>query len=272
MRTHSEHVLLVLLASVSIASCNSNDAASPDSGPSDASTDAASMSDMTPEDADLLDAGDMFTPTDASMSDATVEDAGACVDPPSGPPVPSDVPSRQTVTFHVTGSGYLGVRSGIAPCNPFSIFSGTTEIDQVGGLQVLCEGPLPPSPTVSRYMMLGEYDLEWDARQLVSYTTAYDCAAHGWPGAGCQRERHDVHQPVDAGHYRVRVAVDDVLPGSCTEVGDAPGFFACSDFGSGGPPPFGSTPTTCPTGRTFDVEFDLPESGDIVVNVVVPAP
>lgn len=276
MSQHLSILLCAVVASTASFGCTASNAPVPDAAVSDATVVDAHSTDMSTHDAHLLDAsdadaGDMSTADDAEVPDAMMADAGACVDPPSGVPVPTDLPARQLVTFHVTGSGYLALARGVAPCNPFSIFAGSTEVDQVGGLQVLCEGAVPPSPTVTRYVQLGSHDLTWDARQLISYTTAYDCDAHGWPGRGCTRERHDVHQPVDAGHYSVRVAIDDELPGSCFAVEGEPGFFECSSGGSGGPPG-GGTPTTCPTARTYDVEFDLPASGNLDVDVLVPSP
>lgn len=205
---------------------------------------------------------------DAAGEDAG-EDAGACVDDPTGPPVPVEVASRQTVTFHVTGSGYLGTRAGFSPCEVFSIDRGETNVPLVGAFQCLCECAPPGAPALLEYVALGEHDVVWDARELVSYTTAWDCAEHGWAGAGCQRQRHDVRQPVVAGHYTVRFPIDDELPSGCS-AGSTPDTYVCDS--ATGPSEPSLSVNLCPSERYVEVEFDLPETGDIVVDVVVPPP
>lgn len=229
-----------------------------DAGTDSGTTDAHELD--AHDDADEVDLGGDLGP-DAS------EDAGACVDDPTGPPVPVDVASTQTVTFHVSGSGYLGTLGGFSPCETFALDRGETKVPLVGAFQCLCECPAPGAPSLVQYVALGEHDVVWDARELVSYSTAYDCSTRGWPGAGCQSQRHDVRQPSVAGHYTVRLPIEDELPASCSESG-TPGTYSCS--GSVGPGGVVGAVDLCPSTRTVEVEFDLPESGDIVVDVVVP--
>ncbi|MBK8170762.1 MAG: hypothetical protein IPK60_10540 [Sandaracinaceae bacterium] len=234
----------------------------------------------TPEtDGGGLDAGALDAGRDASFdasadsgadsgADAGADagpDAGACVDPPTGVPFPADVASTQTVTFHVSGTGYLSTQGSIAGCSPFGVQQAGADIPLRGAYECLCECPPPPADVAAQVVLLGDYDLTWDARRLLSYTTAWDCSTHGWPGGGCQRDRHDVFQPVEAGHYNARFGIHDELPAGCSE-GEA-GVYSCFSAGPGVIPTSG----ICPADRFIEVEFDLPASGNVDVNVTIPA-
>ena len=112
-------------------------------------------------------------------------------------------------------------------------------------------------------------EIDWDARTLVTYTIPYDCATHGWPGAGIQQETQAVSQPVAPGHYVAHMVALDGVPTGCVVDGD--GTARCPmRFGGPGYPPFTGSYGLCPGGRTLDVPFDLPTSGDVTVPVTVP--
>ncbi len=207
-------------------------------------------------------------PTDAGADGADGgADASPCNDPPQDTPPPPTVDSRQTVTFHVSGNGLL-VTGANGPCAPLSFSSGADTLTLVGASECGCECSPPIGPSVGQLVRLGTYDMVWDARALVSSYRALDCTRPGPWGPICRRTRLDGRQPVPAGRYTARFAIEDTLPEVCTSTGGTPETFSCRDpgiyrdFGGG----------QCRASRYVDVEFDLPESGDIEIDVVIPSP
>ncbi len=239
--------------------------------------------------ATLAGCGAFVSPADTGSEAGTdarlgrdVEDAADAVDAradaPGGTcetaPV-TDVPSRQTVrfTFPATTTGYL-VSDGVG-CSPaaYTRLDGATETAVPLGLgfQCLCECPRPPDPYASALMSFmavrGVPGLTWDAREIVTCTSAFDCGTR-WPGAGWQTVVNAAWVPVQPGRYRATFGIVDTLPRGCFEATD--GAVTCSGeamYPSPGYfPPYG----ICPAMRRVSVEFELPASGDVIVPVPVP--
>lgn len=108
----------------------------------------------------------------------------------------------------------------------------------------------------------------WDARALVSSYRSLDCTQPGTIGPVCKQTRLDGLQPVSAGRYTARFAIEDTVPELCTSTGGTPETFSCRETGAS--PDFGGG--QCRASRYVEVEFDLPESGDVEVDVVIPPP
>lgn len=142
------------------------------------------------------------------------------------------------------------------------------------GFECLCECPNPGGPFVQAWRKLGPGEsvtLDWDGRALVTYTTAYDCSTHGWPGQGVQAQLNGALQPTAPGKYRVTIDVASAPPTGCSQTASLPEW-TCSGGYPGSPGYPGSTPPTimqlCPAGdgnTTASATFDLPASGAIDV-------
>jgi hypothetical protein len=136
--------------------------------------------------------------------------------------------------------------------------------------QCLCECPGPPPPTFTTAPIVRAggmaVTIDWDARNVATCEQPYDCAMHGWPGVGVISETVAVPLAVDAGHYRVTLAVVDSVPSGCTTGAD--GAIQCDPR----PGPGGGIGTydLCMTSRTVTAEFDVPMAGDVTVPVVIP--
>jgi hypothetical protein len=74
-----------------------------------------------------------------------------------------------------------------------------------------------------------------------------------------------VARPVSAGHYRATMTFDNTLPAACQDPGKT-GTATCTHPLSGMPP---STYSRCAGDLPARAEFDLPDSGDIVVDLLV---
>lgn len=178
----------------------------------------------------------------------------------------AEMPSRATVRFRFRGtSGWLATQGRY--CSGMVIERvGGGVVPRVFGAGCLCECAAPPPPSVSQVRALnGAQELTWDGRGLVSCSVAVDCATRGWPGVGVQFTYQSVMQPVAAGRYRASFATYTEAPFNCRGDADA-GMLDCT--APPGPPMLGhSGDSLCNADATLSVEFDLPASGEVVVDV-----
>lgn len=223
--------------------------------------DAATAQDGAP-DASVDVAPDARDAAAEAATDAPVDvSPGTCATMPV-----AEVASRASVRFRFAATtGWVATQGRY--CLPM-------KIDRVGGGDLLlgfgagclCECPAPPPPSVVAVRALdGSAELRWDGRALATCTSAVDCATRGWPGVGVQYETRAAAQPVAAGQYHAVFAVYDEAPTYC--FGDG-GVRTCS------PPPgppmlggFGSGNVLCNGARRVEVTFELPASGEVVVDV-----
>jgi hypothetical protein len=198
---------------------------------------------------------------------------------PDGEP-PADVPSRAQVRFNFAASqaaGYLVVAG--RGCAPFTVEQvrgdGSTEMVRSGVTQYDdCSGSPPPldfgTTSLVDLSTPRTAALSWDGRAVQVYNTCTDCSQGGTVGGGILEQlAAGGSAPVDPGTYRARFAVlaapDQV---GCQLNPD--GTASCT------PPYIGPTDglydlPPCPGGgRYLTVDFTLPASGQ--VDVDVPAP
>jgi hypothetical protein len=204
---------------------------------------------------------------DAAAGDA-LDSGPACV---ANPPAPPDTPSRQTVRFHFASrsSGFLVSRG--YECSPITVAryaeTGATSLTLDLLTQILCEGPVPPSPGPASAVALSQPGgpvLTWDARELEAHKACVDCSSRGWTGMPSFPVTVYARVPVAAGHYRATFAVLDSLPSACSS---ADGITANCNTTYGSFYAIPSNISLCPSSRSLAVEFDLPVSGDLDVTV-----
>lgn len=211
-------------------------------------------------------------PADAPPLDAPPPDVAPDAPPPDRPvgtcqtmPV-AEVASRATVRFRFRSSTGWLTTAGMF-CAPFSIARvGGAEVTLGLPFQCICECPAPPPPGPSMLRRAGgTAELTWDGRGLATCTEAVDCSTRGWPGAGFQLTTRAVAQPVAPGRYRATFGFFDALPDECS-AGGGDGTASCSRFG---PPGFpgGRGWARCESERTVSVEFELPMTGEVTVDV-----
>lgn len=192
---------------------------------------------------------------------------------------PQDIASTQTVTLELTNvsnEDRFVVTQGMY-CTHFGIaaeHSGSySTLALQMGFQCLCECANPGQPHATDYRRIapGEsWSTTWDARKLVTYSEDYDCAEHGWPGAGVQQQLQGVQQPVATGNYRWTLAVETSLPESCTPDGEGIEY-SCWESAPGSYQDMpGAIAAICPSASLLSVDFALPESGDIAVTAEIP--
>jgi hypothetical protein len=175
-----------------------------------------------------------------------------------------DEPSKQTVTFEVT-NGATAPRSVAiegAGCTPFMILATDparlvrTSAANPCGPCMQC--PNPPSGTkrVAELAPGQSVELSWDARQVsVAQQTAM-CNGTPTPYTSV------VASPVEAGSYRVRVAVFSTKPPGCSANG------ACD-------PPVTTVQEAlpyadlCSSSAQVEADFELPAEGDVTVPVTI---
>jgi hypothetical protein len=152
---------------------------------------------------------------DAGNADASGRDADGSTDADAAPP--TEMPSRQSVTFnlHNNGATEKWVVTKGQRCTPFAIGG----VELVPPYNCACECPAPPPLGATYFTHVAPNEtltVTWDARQLVEWETAVDCATRGWPGIAGS-ELHYVMQPVAAGSYRATFGYETAMP----PVGDA---------------------------------------------------
>jgi hypothetical protein len=233
----------------------------------DGSVDAAAL-DAPPLDAAPQDA----PPADAPPADAPPPPDVAPDAPPPDRPVGTcetmpvaEIASRATVRFRFRSSMAWITSAGMF-CAPYSIARvGGGEVTLGLSFQCICECPAPPPPGPSMLRRAdGTTELTWDGRGLVTCSEVVDCAMRGWPGAGFQLSARAAAQPVAPGRYRATFGLFDALPAGCNSGGD--GTASCSRVGPP-MPPFGGPWMRCEAQRTVSVEFELPMTGEVTVDV-----
>jgi hypothetical protein len=178
---------------------------------------------------------------------------------------PVSIPSRQSVGFYVmtARSGWVVTEGWL--CAPLAIERqvGPNQWETVTlGLPFQC-GCECPSPGQAGPAQLGTpfKPWVWDARELVVVATTVSCSM----GTGIPNYSvtvlNSVARPVSAGHYRATMTFDNALPAACKDPGNT-GTATCTHPLSGMPP---TTYSRCAGDLPASAEFDLPDSGDIVV-------
>jgi hypothetical protein len=193
---------------------------------------------------------------------------GKCDD---GSPLPVSASSVQTVTFTLRnasgGTRYIVTEGN--QCTPFGIAWWTADSWQGLILKVgtptscngecnLCECDWPtPAPSAVRALEPGDsYAFEWSATSYAVCSTPIAACPNKtmWVAAG---------QPVAPGRYRLSVPLADAVPTDCSPTSDT-GKYTCSP----GALSFCMwVQATCRLQSSASVEFTLPESGNIQVDV-----
>jgi hypothetical protein len=211
------------------------------------------------------DGGDYVCP------DGIPADIETCDMCPEASPVPPDDNSRQTVRFNVAARSGWVVTQGQG-CGAVHIelvgTAGSEPLLQGLPYQVICEGPPPPpigATTVVDLTAGAEGVVAWDARYIVQYDVCTDCTAQGWPGEGVVHSTGGYYRAATAGHYRATFAVeDDIGSLGCQSFPD--GTATCNPPYDGGAS-YGQPYDLCNAQRVVTVEFDLPATGDLDVEV-----
>jgi hypothetical protein len=230
-----------------------------------------SASDQAASDSTANQAADAPIAVDRVVDGAPIVDATSVADAETDAG-PITLPSRQSVTFRfgtaragwVVTQGWLcapmAIERQIAPDQWESVTLGLP-------FQCGCECPSPGQvgprelKSITRPKML---EVVWDAREQVVVETTVDCLMSPAPHYTV-KVQSAVAQPVSAGHYRVSIPFDTTLPTVCQETGTT-GTATCTHPLMGMPP---STYSLCAGDLAAKGEFDLPESGDIVVTLSV---
>jgi hypothetical protein len=209
-----------------------------------------------------------FCPDAGSAEDSgNGADAGElCVE---GGPSLQSVPSNQMVTFRLENTGSTDVWAATQGnfCDAFAIDQNSptaAHIDLSFGFQCGCECPAPPDPhagTLARIAPGATYDITWDARRLQTAPWISDCG----PGF-CLEELTGAMGLLGAGNYSVTVGLFNEPPTNC---GSGADLVSCNPQFNGGFA--GAIAEICPHGHTATQAFDLPENGDLIVNVPVAA-
>lgn len=187
---------------------------------------------------------------------------------------PTEIASRQRVTFRFSGAATSWVAVAGSACDPHAFARGAgaswTPLMLTAPFVCECEcNPPRVTPVATEWRRIdaaSRPSVTWDARALVRYAHPVNCGQR-FPGRGVENFDAFVAQPVAAGHYRVAFAIRDDAPSGCNVDGATA---TCSASPSGSGTGFGSDIALCPSPRTVTVEFDLPATGDIEVPVTVP--
>jgi hypothetical protein len=191
---------------------------------------------------------------DAALPDAADGDTGLGTCEAEGSIDP--LPSTQQVRFTFEGgAGFIATAGDL--CDPFTIGDLTLSPPH----DCACGCP-PPNPHVLAVQPSSEA-LEWDGRQLATWINrCVDCGFGHSAGA-----TGTAPQPAPSGTYTARFLFFAELPAHCESIeGDYP----CGSTGSPRPSTAGGHCASYEEGEVVEVEFTLPESGD--VDVVVPLP
>ncbi|MEL7371207.1 MAG: hypothetical protein AAFN74_19960 [Myxococcota bacterium] len=212
-------------------------------------TDAGSRVDASADsgiDGGMGDAGR----SDSGSSDAGQSDAGL-----------QELPSIQTITYRLINRRDIDVFVVLDgwDCTPFDPGVPTRLSFQCG-----CECPPPPDPGPTRYVRIppaGQYDLQWDGRGLVTWTTTLACG----PDFTVEMT-NAVRVPIESISAPTRIAYETKLPAGCNAGADA-NVFDCEPAQNGlGPGPVLSE--LCSTENEVLAPLVLRE-GDILIEVPI---
>lgn len=188
-------------------------------------------------------------------------------------PPPTEVPSAQTVTFHITNASnadrYIVVRGNNCTSAEIDRLSdgGQTLIPTELGYQCPCECPMPGAalPTAFQRLRPGEsVTMTWDARGLTTWRQGTLCYDGPSPSPRPSSSVTGVLRPVEAGTYRITLGVELSLPAGCNGSGTGPEYpcdisYASNDMSELAP--------RCTTSSIATVDFSLPTFGDVQATV-----
>jgi hypothetical protein len=220
-----------------------------------------------PDGDDGIDAGEGGVGgRDAGHAGQMAGDPTRCVD---GGEIPSELPSRQTVTLIVRNDSaadrYLSL--GGSWCHAYLVTARDgAEPVRAGGS---CPGQQRGDGVIARAAMVGSlrpgaWNLSWDAREMALCESARADCPHLTTTKGAL-------QPAAPGGYVASVVAYGTLPTWCTEAPSELGLYACD----------GNAPATTFTPRGLcdrsaelenfaaSADFTLPESGDLEVVLVL---
>lgn len=226
---------------------------------------------------------------DAGVIDGGPSDAGPRDAQPGPGPIPDSGPRNdctprdggapqtpnQTVTFVGTNAGsspiYLAIEG--ASCSPTMIGRGPMFLPQGYADFPACTGAALPGGWVSRYQRVSpgeQFELTWSAQVFVESVRCFDCSERHPDLHYVTEVQHGTPLRAPSGAYRAVIGWMDQVPDHCNP-GPQGRFFTCS-----GTPTFvdygfhGSCQDVRFEGTQFDVPFELPASGDAVVDFTIP--
>jgi hypothetical protein len=174
----------------------------------------------------------------------------------SGTKCPSPETASQTVTFRFqpgTKTKYVAVAGTY--CSAFLLTQGTTSFLTTRPFQCGCECA-GPRAYVERLAPAGG-TFAWPAATLATCTEPQNC------GLGPDLATAYVSQRVAPGAYRMTFVTFDALPNGCNELG---GEVSCGGGVTSSP----LAPQACTGDGTAAVDFVVPATGDVTVDVPLP--
>lgn len=186
----------------------------------------------------------------ASTTTSTTTDAGSC---------PENQSPTQNVVFRFqpgTQVKYVAVASTF--CSAFTLTQGGTSFLTTRPFECGCECA-GPSAHVDR-LVKADGTFTWPATTLTTCTLPLNCGQ----GLGLSTQRSFPAQRVTPGSYRMTFVTYAALPAGCVDAGDA---IPCSVSGSG---VASTSPSSCPGDGFVSVDFVVPASGDVTVDVPLP--
>jgi hypothetical protein len=209
--------------------------------------------------------GDLLAKTDLLEPDS----GGNTCTPTTAPTGPKP---HQKVTF--VFSGQSNAKAWVVTQGSFCSHLAVTHLSSGKGLlleppfTIECEGPAPPEPHIAHAKPLADKpSITWVAHSIHTYTDCVDCSEYGWTHMGVIEVTRYVSLGIDPGRYEVTFGVLDQIPDHCSEDSQT-GELSCWMDG----PAYSETGGLCQMPRLVTVEFDLPASGEIMVQVPVPPP
>lgn len=187
--------------------------------------------------------------TGSSTTSDSGSDAAAC---------PTNQSASQTVTFRFqpgTTTKYVAVAG--QHCSAFSLTQGTKDFLTTPPFECGCECAGPQTHVVQ--LMKPNDTFAWPALTLATCTQPLACGNLG-PVTG----RSFPTQRVVPGAYRMTFVTYDTLPAGCADSGDNIG---CGGAGGGN---VSTQLAACPGDRVATVDFSIPASGDVTVDVPLP--
>src|SRR5262249_1800825 len=156
-------------------------------------------------------------------------------------------------------------------CSTMEIVRAGVSLPQTPGFQCLCECPNPGGARVQQFHRLepGEsMEGPWVAHELELCKQSDDCGANGWPGMGQQDKWVSASRAAAPGPLTARIAFETTLPADCVPSNDQA---ECEVRGGWSAAMANSVVAPfCSASQAAEVEFVLPSSGDLTVEVAVP--